>query len=158
QRPGPLPRTSASKRRSGRHRRQVPGPGGAARLVLPGDLQRIGDSPQPRVSPQPQSAERRGVASPGPGGRGGGSRLARGPLPLVIEAVYLFRAGSLLDALRARAVKIGVATSVVASLWDEAEIFPREANPALPLSREQRDVLALFADGGTHAVEGRRHG
>ena len=39
-----------------RHRRQVPGPGGAGRLLLDGHLQRRGRAPQPRRSSSPATA------------------------------------------------------------------------------------------------------
>jgi len=65
--------------------------------------------------------------------------------PWVIEAVYLFDAHDLVRELEARGVKIGVATSVRQGLWERAEIYPRQHNPALVLSREQKSALALFA-------------
>jgi hypothetical protein len=80
----------------------------------------------------------------GPRGVAGTSR--GGSRPILIEAVYLFEAGPLLAALRTGSVKIGIATSVVASLWDAAEVFPRETNAAIQLSAEQRDALSLFAE------------
>lgn len=64
--------------------------------------------------------------------------------PLVIEAVFLFEAEPLLDALRSRGVGIGVTTSVLAAHWEAAEIFPRTMNTALKLSTEQRELLELF--------------
>ena len=61
--------------------------------------------------------------------------------PWVIESVYLFDGPKL-----ARSVtgKIGVATSVRAHLWEEAEIYPRENPALLRLTQAQRDLLALF--------------
>lgn len=69
--------------------------------------------------------------------------------PMLIDAVYLFDAHALLDTLRTRGVKIGVATSVIASLWDAAELFPEQRNFTIPLSREQRAALDLFSTSGT---------
>ena len=63
--------------------------------------------------------------------------------PLVVDAVYLFDAAAVLDDLRSRGRKIGVASSVRAELWDAAEVYPRR-NTSFPLSGEQRELLALF--------------
>ena len=65
--------------------------------------------------------------------------------PMLIDAVYLFEAQPLLETLRSRRVKIGVATSVIASLWDGAELFPDQRNFTIPISREQRAALATFS-------------
>ena len=46
----------------GRHGRQVPGPGGAGRLLLDGDLERRRHPAQPRVPLQPQPPQRRDLA------------------------------------------------------------------------------------------------
>jgi hypothetical protein len=73
-----------------------------------------------------------------------------GTRPLRITAVYLFAIPELLDALRARGVKIGIAASVRVGDWDAAEIFPRHVNAALVLSHEQRTALELF--GGESGV------
>ncbi len=67
--------------------------------------------------------------------------------PWVIESVFLFDASSLVARLRQRGVKVGVATSVVRALWDEAEVDPVSRNPALTLADAQREALALFAGG-----------
>ena len=64
--------------------------------------------------------------------------------PWVIESVHLFDARELLAALRERGVQIGTGTSVIAELWDRAEIHPKQRNPTLELSEEQRRLLALF--------------
>jgi hypothetical protein len=68
-----------------------------------------------------------------------------GTRPILIDAAYLFEANSLLDALRSRGVKIGIATSVTARLWDAAEVFPTQANAAIQLSAQQREALSLFS-------------
>ena len=68
-----------------------------------------------------------------------------GTRPLRVTAVYLFAIPELLDALRARGVKIGIAASVRVGDWDVAEVFPRQMNAALVLSAEQRDALEMFA-------------
>lgn len=64
--------------------------------------------------------------------------------PWLITSVFLFRAAELESALKRRGVKIGTATSVADALWQEAEIYPRQLNLALPLSPEQRSLLKLF--------------
>jgi len=65
--------------------------------------------------------------------------------PWCIAAAYLFDARQLLAELRARGVKIGVATSVRVAQWAAAEIYPQAANTALPLRQDQRRLLGLFA-------------
>ena len=64
--------------------------------------------------------------------------------PWVIESVFLFNAKELLTALHERGVQIGPRTSVIAELWDRAEIYPAQRNKRLILSEEQRQLLALF--------------
>jgi hypothetical protein len=64
--------------------------------------------------------------------------------PMVIDAVYLFDTATVVADLRARGLKIGIASSVRAQLWEAAEIYPRH-NPAFPLDEEQRELLALFS-------------
>lgn len=68
---------------------------------------------------------------------------------MLIDAVYLFEARSLRDTLRGRGVKIGVATSLIASLWDAAVLFPDQRNFTIPLSREQRAALGMFSTPGS---------
>ena len=80
--------------------------------------------------------------------------------PWQIDAVYLFHAGHLLDQQHARNIKVGVATSVLNSQWENAEIFPEPRNPLLPLSPAQASLLRLFAGpggsdaGGEHSEPG----
>jgi hypothetical protein len=64
--------------------------------------------------------------------------------PWVIKSVFLFDASKLIDILRKRGVKIGIATSVIGQLWDNAEIYPTQRNNKLTLSNEQRSLLDLF--------------
>jgi len=64
--------------------------------------------------------------------------------PWLIDAVYVFRAAVLLQSLKQRGVKIGVATSVIRKLWDQAEVYPTPTNRQLVLTNEQREMLALF--------------
>lgn len=67
---------------------------------------------------------------------------------LVVEAAYLFQAASLVEALKKRGLKIGVATSVAQRYWRDTEIYPEARNRILHLSDEQRRLLALFGSVG----------
>ena len=80
------------------------------------------------------------------GPRGGAVSSRGGGRPILIGAVYLFEASLLIDALTGRGVKIGVATSVAASLWDDAEVFPRRTSPLIQVSAQQREALSLFSE------------
>jgi hypothetical protein len=64
--------------------------------------------------------------------------------PWVIESMFLFDARSLIRVLQARGIKLGVATSVIGQLWNEAEVYPVQRNSLLTLSDEQRSMLELF--------------
>jgi hypothetical protein len=64
--------------------------------------------------------------------------------PWLINQVYLFNADRLVSALSRRGIKIGIATSVRNVYWDEAEIYPRQNNRDLVLSKEQKELLQLF--------------
>lgn len=64
--------------------------------------------------------------------------------PWLINAVYLFNARELIAELNTSGVKIYEATSVKRALWDAAEIYPTAHHPAVALSDEQRQFLALF--------------
>jgi hypothetical protein len=71
---------------------------------------------------------------------------SRGGLrPWCVESVYLFDAHHLLEELRSRRVKIGVASNVRAAQWAAAEIYPQARNPALAQRPEQADLLRLFS-------------
>jgi hypothetical protein len=74
--------------------------------------------------------------------------------PWHIDAVYLFHAADLLEHQHARNIKIGVATSVLNSQRENAEIFPKPRNPLLPLSPAQASLLRLFADPGESEAGG----
>lgn len=67
--------------------------------------------------------------------------------PWVIESVFLFGARALVERLRQRGVTIGVATSVVRALWDEAELYPTQRNTDLKLTGVQKDMIAMFGQG-----------
>jgi hypothetical protein len=64
--------------------------------------------------------------------------------PWRLDAVYLFEAAVLHADLQERGRRIGVASSIRASTWTDAEVYPRERS-SFPLSGEQRSVLASFA-------------
>ena len=64
--------------------------------------------------------------------------------PWLISSVYLFNSQKLMSELKNRGVKIGIATSIISKLWDEAEIYPNQRNSTMPLSEEQVRQLRLF--------------
>jgi hypothetical protein len=78
----------------------------------------------------------------GPPSAAGSSRGAI--RPWCIEAAFLFDAGQLRDEQIQRGVKRGVASSVLKSQWAAAEIYPRAANPQLPITPGQAELLKLF--------------
>jgi hypothetical protein len=61
--------------------------------------------------------------------------------PWTVEAVYLFDARQIRDEQEVRGVKQAVASSVLKSQWDAAEIYPR-AGARLPLTAGQSGVLS----------------
>ena len=65
--------------------------------------------------------------------------------PLVISSVYLFNMVKLVGKLKRRGVKIGVATSVAKSYWEEAEIYPRKTSGEMELTQEQVRLINLFS-------------
>jgi len=71
--------------------------------------------------------------------------------PLVITNVYLFEMHGLVEILRRRGVKLGIATSVIKLLWESAEIFPNQINDALKVTKEQRRLLTLFGPSQFHS-------
>ena len=79
-----------------------------------------------------------GPASPAASSRGG-------VRPWCIESVYLFDAKQLLAELRARGVRIGVASSVRAAQWKAAEIYPSASNPIHAVAPRQAELLRHFA-------------
>ncbi len=65
--------------------------------------------------------------------------------PWHIDWVFLLNAQELVAELRNRGVKIGIATSIINEQWDQAEIYPDQANKELRLSEAQRNELRLFS-------------
>jgi hypothetical protein len=66
-------------------------------------------------------------------------------LPWVIDSVFLFNNEELLGRLRARGVKIGLATSVRKADWEAARIFPAHPMSPIQLSAQQQAWLSLFS-------------
>jgi hypothetical protein len=64
--------------------------------------------------------------------------------PWCIEAVFLFDARQLRAEQAERAVKRGVASSVVKRQWEAAEIYPAASNPIVAISPRQAEMLDLF--------------
>lgn len=64
--------------------------------------------------------------------------------PWLIQAVFLFNAQELLNALRERKVQLGSNTSVTGPLWERAEIYPTAREQRLVLSDEEKHMLSLF--------------
>jgi hypothetical protein len=64
--------------------------------------------------------------------------------PWLIESVYLFQAAALVQSLKQRRVKMGVATSVASPMWADAEVYPEQHKRVLVLTEEQRHMLSLF--------------
>ena len=64
--------------------------------------------------------------------------------PWGIDEVFLFEAEPLIDRLRDRGVKIGVATSVREEEWESARIYPVSSDSPLDLSQDQQDGIRLF--------------
>lgn len=67
-----------------------------------------------------------------------------GTRPWLIHHVFLFESEPFHRKLEARGVKMGVATSVTASAWEEAEVYPSQKNPLLRLTESQSKQLELF--------------
>lgn len=68
--------------------------------------------------------------------------------PWIIASIFVFDAQKLVEQLRERGIKPGIATSVAQPFWQAAEIYPTQRNEALMLSDEQRALLALFRARG----------
>jgi hypothetical protein len=65
--------------------------------------------------------------------------------PLVISNVYLFKMQVLLEKLKRRGVRIGVATSVAAEYWIDAELYQTNRNNEMILTADQNAQLAKFS-------------
>ena len=62
-----------------------------------------------------------------------------------VDNVFLFKAGPLIVRLRERGVKVGTATSVRSSEWENARIYPAGAGKSpMPITKSQREQIGLF--------------
>ena len=78
-------------------------------------------------------------------GKKGSGRSSKGEKASIsVESIYLFRSSDLIPRLIERNVKMGVATSVRSSDWNEAMIYPEANNPLLTLTEHQRSLVRLF--------------
>ncbi|MFC1905650.1 hypothetical protein ACFLXL_02440 [Chloroflexota bacterium] len=68
-----------------------------------------------------------------------------GTRPWLINYVFLFNSAELKAKLKIRNIGVGVATSVIKQLWNEAEVYPAQCNHYLVLSSEQKRLIGLFA-------------
>ena len=64
--------------------------------------------------------------------------------PWGINEVFLFEAKPLIERLRQRSVKLGVATSVRQEEWNSARIYPHSPNSPLVLTDAQQDGIRHF--------------
>ena len=64
--------------------------------------------------------------------------------PWVVNEVYLFSAAPLVERLRERGVKVGIATRVRQTEWETARIYPSHQNTPLCITPEQERMLGLF--------------
>ena len=78
------------------------------------------------------------------GPRSSASSSKGATLPWVIEEVFLFDSEQLIQNLKVRGVKVGVATSVVTDQWEAGQIYPRQYNKQLVLTKDQVEELFLF--------------
>ena len=77
--------------------------------------------------------------------------------PWVINYVFLFNAAELIIELKARGVKIGVATSVRQHEWQAAEIYPNKRNMVYRMTDEQMaQILAFDSDWAESRFEDKR--
>ena len=60
------------------------------------------------------------------------------------DHIFLFDAPQLVEELRHRGTKIGIATSVRKQFWNDAELYPQQRSASFLLSDEQRRMLMLF--------------
>ncbi|MCP4043370.1 MAG: hypothetical protein GY731_15675 [Gammaproteobacteria bacterium] len=64
--------------------------------------------------------------------------------PWVIESIYLFNTDHLVASLRDREVQIGNTTGLPDQFWDKAELYPKQIDKTLRLSKDQRGQLEWF--------------
>ena len=78
------------------------------------------------------------------GPKAAAGRTAGKPQPWCIEEVYLFNAASLVNDLKTRGVKLGVAASIRSVLWNAARIYPEHPKSPWNLTELQKESLRLF--------------
>ncbi len=66
--------------------------------------------------------------------------------PWIVKEVFLFCAPPLVERLRKRGVKIGIATSVQQAEWEAARIYPSDQKAPLYITPEQERMLGLFTN------------
>lgn len=71
--------------------------------------------------------------------------------PWLIEGIHLFEARTLVDALVAKRLKVGVAASVAGALWNASEVYPTNVSHLPVLTDLQRSWLETF--GRARAVD-----
>ena len=69
----------------------------------------------------------------------------------MIDFVFLFNAAELMIELKARGVKIGVATSVRKHEFQAAEIYPNKRNTSYRMTEDQMGKLMAFGSGLTES-------
>lgn len=62
----------------------------------------------------------------------------------VIDHVYFFESKILMKEILTRRVKLGVATSLLKTQWENAEIYPEQNNNKLLVTEYQRSLLKMF--------------
>jgi hypothetical protein len=74
--------------------------------------------------------------------------------PAFVDHVYLFGRIEVATDVALRNVKSGTATGLRKDFWDRHEVFPHSANSELPLTPEQRRLLAQFSSDPEVAANG----
>lgn len=69
--------------------------------------------------------------------------------PFTINSVFLFDANELVTKLKTKNIKIGVATSVRAQMWEDGMVYPIQHNSKLAISDGQKGLLELFSEEKT---------
>lgn len=64
--------------------------------------------------------------------------------PWCVQAAFLFDTAEVRASQAARGVRRGIASSVIRSQWDAAEIYPHTRSRLLALTGEQAEMLRLF--------------
>lgn len=62
----------------------------------------------------------------------------------LIKNIYLFDANVLINDLFSRKIRIGIATSLSAQFWSNAEIYPVGRNQTIALTDQQKEMIKMF--------------